>query len=102
LSAFGIDFAKNVLALHGVNEAGAVLLKHPKVARAKLNALFASLPPCTIGIEVCCGAHHWARQFAAHGHTVRLMAPKLVTTYRMRGKRGKNDAADAEPGHPQS
>jgi transposase len=91
----GIDLAKNVFALHGVNEAGAVLLKQPKVVRAKLNALVASLPPCTIGIEACSGAHHWARQFAAHGHTVRLMAPKLVTPYRMSGKRGKNDAADA-------
>ena len=55
----------------------------------------ASLPPCTIGIEACSGAHHWARQFQAHGHAVRLIAPKLVTPYRMSGKRGKNDAADA-------
>jgi transposase len=46
-------------------------------------------------MESCSGAHHWARQFQAHGHTVRLMAPKLVTPYRMSGKRGKNDAADA-------
>jgi transposase len=91
----GIDLAKNVFALHGVTEAGAVGLKQPKVARARLNALVASLPPCTIGIEACSGAHHWARQFQAHGHTVRLMAPKLVTPYRMSGKRGKNDAADA-------
>jgi transposase len=91
----GIDLAKNVFAVHGVNASGAVQLRQPKVARAKLNALVASLPPCTIGIEACSGAHHWARQFAAHGHTVRLMAPKLVTPYRMSGKRGKNDAADA-------
>ena len=91
----GIDLAKNVFALHGVNGDGAVGLKQPKVARAKLNALVAALPPCTIGIEACSGAHHWARQFQAHGHTVRLMAPKLVTPYRMSGKRGKNDAADA-------
>jgi transposase len=91
----GIDLAKNVFALHGVKQDGAVGLKQPKVARAKLNALVAALPPCTIGIEACSGAHHWARQFQAHGHTVRLMAPKLVTPYRMSGKRGKNDAADA-------
>ena len=95
----GIDLAKNVFALHGVTEAGGVGLKQPKVARAMLNALVAALPPCTIGIEACSGAHHWARQFQAHGHTVRLMAPKLVTPYRMSGKRGKNDAADAGPGH---
>jgi len=91
----GIDLAKNVFAVHGVNATGAVQLRQPKVARARLNALVASLPPCTIGIEACSGAHHWARQFQAHGHSVRLMAPKLVTPYRMSGKRGKNDAADA-------
>jgi transposase len=54
----------------------------------------ASLPPCVIGMEACSGAHHWARLFIAHGHTVRLMAPKFVA-YRLSGKRGKNDAADA-------
>lgn len=91
----GIDLAKNVFALHGVNAGGAVQLRQPKVARSKLNEVVASLPPCTIGIEACTGAHHWARLFAAHGHTVKLMAPKLVTPYRMSGKRGKNDAADA-------
>ena len=48
-----------------------------------------------IGMEACSGAHHWARLFAAHGHTVQLMAPKLVAPYRMRGKRGKNDAGAA-------
>jgi len=91
----GIDTAKNVFAVHGVDAAGNVQLRQPKVPRAKLTALVASLPPCTIGMEACTGAHYWARQFQAHGHTVRLMAPKLVTPYRMSGKRGKNDAADA-------
>ncbi|RMR06835.1 ISPsy16 transposase [Pseudomonas syringae pv. tagetis] len=57
--------------------------------------LIAQLPPCLIGMEACSGAHHWARVFAEHGHTVKLMAPKLVSPYRMSGKRGKNDAADA-------
>ena len=91
----GIDLAKNVFALHGVNATGAVQLRQPKLARAKLTEVVAALPPCTIGIEACSGAHHWARLFAAHGHSVKLMAPKLVTPYRMSGKRGKNDAADA-------
>jgi transposase len=91
----GIDLAKNVFALHGVNEAGKPGLVRPSVARAKLDEVVAALPPCTIGMEACSGAHHWARQFMAHGHSVRLMAPKLVTPYRMSGKRGKNDAADA-------
>jgi transposase len=91
----GIDLAKNVFAVHGVNEAGQPVLVKPSVARAKLLELVASLPPCTIGMEACSGAHHWARQFTAHGHTVRLMAPKFVAPYRLSGKKGKNDAADA-------
>ena len=91
----GIDTAKSVFAVHGVDASGKVQLRQPKVARAKLLALVNALPPCTIGIEACSGAHHWARQFRAQGHTVKLMAPKLVTPYRMSGKRGKNDAADA-------
>ena len=91
----GIDLAKNVFALHGVNATGVVQLRQPRVTRGKLNEVVAALPPCTISIEACSGAHHWARLFVAHGHTVKLMAPKLVTPYRMSGKRGKNDAADA-------
>jgi transposase len=91
----GIDLAKNVFAVHGVNEKGVAELRQPKVARGKLGALIASVPPCVIGMEACSGAHHWARLFQAHGHTVRLMAPKLVAPYRMSGKKGKNDAADA-------
>ena len=88
----GIDLAKNAFALRGVHAAGKPELLLP---RARLNDAVASLPPCTIGMEACSGAHHWARLFAARGHTVRLMAPKLVTPYRMSGKRAKNDAADA-------
>src|SRR5205823_658591 len=62
---------------------------------AKLLEAVAALPPCLIGMEACSGAHHWARLFEVHGHTVRLMAPKFVAPYRLSGKRGKNDAADA-------
>lgn len=91
----GIDLAKNVFALHGVDETGKAVLVKPKVARAQLLEIIANLPPCLIGMEACSGAHHWARQFRQYGHTVRLMAPKFVTPYRMSGKRGKNDAADA-------
>lgn len=91
----GIDLAKSVFAVHAVNEAGYPELVRPNVARAKLLELIVSLPPCVIGMEACSGAHHWARQFMAHGHTVRLIAPKFVSPYRLSGKRGKNDAADA-------
>jgi len=91
----GIDLAKNVFAVHGVDAAGKPALVRPCVARGKLLELVVSLPPCLVGMEACSGAHHWARLFAAHGHTVRLMAPKFVAPYRMSGKAGKNDAADA-------
>ena len=92
----GIDLAKNVFAIHGVDEHGKPALVRPSVQRVRLHQLVAALPPCTIGMEACSGAHHWARLFVQHGHSVRLMAPKFVTPYRMSGKRGKNDAADAE------
>lgn len=91
----GIDLAKNVFAVHGINEAGKPELVRPAVPRDQLHALIAALPPCVIGMEACSGAHHWARLFQASGHSVRLIAPKFVTPYRMTGKRGKNDAADA-------
>ena len=89
----GIDLAKNVFAVHGVDATGKAVLVRPSVARAKLLELIASLPPCLIGMEACSGAHHWAREFAKFGHTVRLMAPKFVVPDRLSGKRGKNDAA---------
>ncbi len=74
---------------------GKPALIRPSVQRSKLLEAVAALPPCLIGIQACSGAHHWARLFQAHGHTVRLMAPKFVVPYRLSGKRGKNDAADA-------
>ena len=91
----GIDLAKNVFALHGVDDAGKARLVRPAVRRDQLLETIAKLEPCTIGMEACSGAHHWARQFMAFGHTVRLIAPKFVVPYRMSGKRGKNDKADA-------
>lgn len=91
----GIDLAKNVFAVHGVDETGRPALVRPEVPRGKLVELIAHLPPCLIGMEACSGAHHWAREFAKFGHIVRLMAPKFVAPYRESGKRGKNDAADA-------
>lgn len=89
----GIDLAKNVFAVHGVDATGKPALVRPSVPRAKLLELIAALPPCLIGMEACSGAHHWAHEFANFGHTVRLMAPKFVIPYRLSGKRGKNDAA---------
>lgn len=95
IATVGIDLAKNVFAVHGVNGAGKPELVRPDVKRAKLLELIACLPPCLIGMEACSGAHYWAREFEKFGHTVRIMAPKFVAPYRMGGKHGKNDAADA-------
>ena len=91
----GIDLAKNVFAVHGIDESGKAVLVRPSVRRDQLLELIATLPSCLIGMEACSGAHHWARLFRQYGHTVKLMAPKFVAPYRMSGKRGKNDAADA-------
>lgn len=91
----GIDLAKNVFAVHGVNEHGKADLIKPTVARKDLHDMIANLPPCTIGMEACSGAHYWAKLFQESGHTVKLMAPKFVSPYRMGGRKGKNDAADA-------
>ena len=82
----GIDLAKNIFAVHGVDAKGKATLVRPSVPRAKLGELIAALPPCLIGMEACSGAHQSAREFAKFGHTVRRMAPKFVAPYRMRGR----------------
>ena len=90
----GIDLAKYVFSVHSIDEDGKVALRR-NVNRDQMVELIATLPPCVIAMEACSGAHHWARQFAAFGHTPKLIAPKFVTPYRMSGKHGKNDAANA-------
>ncbi len=90
----GIDLAKNVFALHGVDATGKAVPVHPRVPRGKLVEVVGSLAPCLIGMEACSGAHHWARLFPAHGHTVRLMAPKFVAPYRL-ARRARIRAARA-------
>jgi transposase len=92
VTTVGIDLAKNVFSLRGIDAPGNAVLSR-KLRRAQLTAFIAQLPPCLIGMEACSGAHEWARQFTALGHTVRLMAPKFVAPYR---KSGKNDGNDAE------
>jgi transposase len=94
-TVIGIDLAKNVFALHAVNCHGKPVLVKPQIRRDQLLELLAQLPPCIIGMEACSGAHHWAREMIALGHTPKLMAPKFVIPYRIQGKRGKNDANDA-------
>lgn len=95
VTVIGVDLAKSVFALHGINEAGVPILVRPKVRRDQLLDLLAKLPPCVVGMEACSGAHHLARSLIPFGHTPKLMAPKFVSPYRMQGAHGKNDANDA-------
>lgn len=88
----GLDLAKNVFQVHGVDETGRVVCRR-QLRRAQLLVFFARLDPCLVGVEACAGAHHWGREIAALGHEVRLMPPAYVKPY---VKRGKTDAVDAE------
>lgn len=92
ITTVGIDLAKNVFQIHGVDEQGKAMLKK-QIKREQMAVFFVNLPPCLIGMEACGSAHHWARKLQEMGHTVRLMAPQFVKPY---VKSNKNDAADAE------
>jgi transposase len=74
VSTIGLDIAKSVFQVHGVDESGAVVIRR-RVGRAKVLEFFRGLSPCLVGIEACPSAHHWSRELAALGHTVRLMPP---------------------------
>ena len=92
IKALGIDLAKLVFSIHGVDEHSKCKFRKT-VKRNKLLAEIAKLPPCIIGMEACSGAHYWAREFTKLGHDVRIMAVKFVIPYR---QNEKNDANDAE------
>jgi transposase len=92
VSTIGLDIAKSVFQVHGVDDAGAVVIRK-RVGRLKLLEFFAALPPCLVGIEACPSAHHWARELQGLGHTVRLMPPSYVKAYLKRSKNDANDAA---------
>lgn len=91
----GIDLAKRVIQLHGVDARGRVVLRR-SVASDRLAETLVQFPPCLVAMEACSTAHHWARKLTALGHTVRLIAPQFVAPYRKGGPSGKNDTADAE------
>jgi len=91
VSTIGIDLAKNVFQVHGVDAIGKVTITK-KLRRSQVLPLFERLPPCLIGMEACATSHHWARELRALGHDVRLMPASYVKAY---VKRNKNDAADA-------
>ena len=92
ITTIGIDLAKAVFQVHGVDAHGKTVLKK-QLKREQLPVFFAKLEPCLIGMEACGSAHHWARKFEEFGHMVRLIAPQFVKPY---VKTNKNDAADAE------
>src|SRR2546423_12843388 len=87
----GLDLAKNVFQVHGVDAEGATVLRR-QLRRAQVLAFFSRLPRCLVGLEACATSHYWARELRALGHEVRLMPAQYVKAY---VKRNKNDAADA-------
>ena len=92
VTTIGLDIAKSVFKVHGVDAEGKVVIRR-QLKRRYVLAFFEKLPPCLIGIEACASSHHWSRELQALGHTVRLMPPAYVKPY---VKRQKNDATDAE------
>ena len=92
VTTIGLDIAKSVFQVHGVDAAGQALIRR-QLKRRTVLAFFEKLPPCLVGIEACASSHHWSRELQALGHTVRLMPPAYVKPY---VKRHKNDATDAE------
>ena len=92
VSTIGLDIAKSVFQIHGVDVDGAVVIRK-RVSRAKVLEFFAALPCCLVGIEACPSAHHWSSQLSALGHTVKLMPPSYVKAYLKRSKNDANDAA---------
>jgi transposase len=92
VTTVGIDLAKSVFQVHGVDRCGKCVVRK-QLRRSKVLMFFAQLKPCLIGMEACAGAHYWARELKAHGHEVKLIAPQFVKPY---VKADKTDAADAE------
>jgi transposase len=92
ITTIGLDIAKSVFQVHGIDAAGNVIVRR-KMKRRYVLAFFQKLQPCLIGIEACASSHYWSRELQALGHTVRLMPPAYVKPY---VKRQKNDSADAE------
>src|ERR1700746_2327502 len=91
VTTIGLDLAKHVFQVHGVDAEGATVLRK-QLRRGQVLAFFSRLPSCLVGLEACATAHYWARELGALGHEVRLMPAQYVKAY---VKRNKNDAADA-------
>src|SRR5262249_27236664 len=92
VTTIGLDLAKHVFQVHGIDAQGATVLRK-RLQRGQVLAFFSRIPRCLVGLEACATAHYWARELAALGHEVRLMPAQYVKAYI---KRNKHDAADAE------
>ena len=92
ISVIGLDLAKNVFQVHGIDTDGEVVVRK-QLNRSQVRRFFANLEPCLIGMEPCGGAHYWSRELTGIGHAVRMMAPIFVKLYL---KTNKNDRKDAE------
>jgi len=92
VSTIGLDIAKSVFQVHGVDGTGAVMMRR-RIGRSKVLEFFGGLSPCLVGLEACPSAHFWSRELQALGHTVKLMPPSYVKAYLKRGKNDANDAA---------
>ncbi len=92
VSTIGLDIAKSVFQIHGIDTDGTVVIRK-RISRAKVLEFFTGLSPCLVGIEACPTAHHWSRELQGLGHTVRLMPPSYVKAYLKRSKNDANDAA---------
>jgi transposase len=92
ITTVGLDLAKHVFQVHGIDERGVAVIRK-RLRRAEVLRFFAGLNPCLVGMEACATAHHWGRELTKLGHTVKLIPPAYVKPY---VRRGKNDAADAE------
>ena len=92
VATIGLDIAKQCFQVHGVDANGRVVLRK-RLRRREVAEFFANLPPCTVGLEACCGSHYWVRVLSRSGHCVLLIAPQFVKPY---VKSNKNDANDAE------
>ena len=92
ITTVGIDIAKRIFQIHGINKNGKTVLKK-KLMRDQVLIFMSNLPKCLVGIEACGGANYWAREISKLGHEVKLMAPQFVKPY---VKTNKNDQADSE------
>lgn len=91
ISVIGLDLAKNIFQVHGIDSSGKILIRK-KLKRSEVLKFFSQLPLCLVGMEACGGSHYWYRELSKFGHTVKMMAPAFVKPYLKANKNDRNDA----------